>query len=111
MAEKFLVLKGRFSNLSIICGNDVHGTYFHPKWEFLNWNGNAYKQNLGSDSQVQIQIQIHIHIHTQIHIHLTNSGQLNLEINIVDISHSIIFLYISISFPYFLSRSAMNKGN
>ena len=42
LAEKFLVLKGSFSNLSIICWNDVHGTYSHLKWEFLNWNGNAY---------------------------------------------------------------------
>ena len=36
LAEKFLVLKGSFSNLSIICGNDVHGTYSHLKWEFLS---------------------------------------------------------------------------
>ena len=42
LVEKFLVLKGSFSNLSIISGNDVHGTYSHLKWEFLSWNGNAY---------------------------------------------------------------------
>ena len=55
---------------------------------------------------MQIQVQIHI----QIRIHITNSGHPNLEIN-SPYKLLCYFLSISISFPYFLSRLARNKGN